>query len=139
MSLVNLLGCSRSFYGYKPQLQESTISLDKVSVALTFDQNAINCNDDKLNHETLCSFFLALLPSLTYQYQTTSEIDVMSFDDDKYSTILSTTLKALQTKAGWNIPQVLYFSIILMCNVYLHAYIYIYNIYIMFFITALRL
>ena len=111
MSLVNLLGNS-SFYGYKPQQQERTIRLDKSSIVMTSDQNAINCNDDKLNHETLCSLFLALLPSLTYQYQTTSEIDVMSFDDDKYLTILSTTLKALQTIAGWNIPEV-----------YLHTYI----------------
>ena len=106
---MNLLGCSRSFYGYIPQLQESIIRHDKTSVAMTSDQNAINCNVDKLNHETLCSLFLTLLPSsLNHNYQITSEIDIMSFDNDKYLTILSTTLRALQTKAGWNISQVLY-------------------------------
>ena len=67
----------------------------------------VNVNDDKFSHETLYSLLLSLLPSLDHKYEIGCEIEEISFNHDKHLTVLATTLNALRTKAGWNIPQVL--------------------------------
>ena len=65
-------------------------------------------DDDTLSHETLYSLLLSLLPSLDHKYEVGCEIEEISFSHEKHLTILTTTLNALRTKAGWNIPQVLF-------------------------------
>ena len=105
--MINLLGCSRSFYGYTPQLQE-VIAADRHSKAYLDMPSDVSVNNDKFNHETLYSLLLSLLPSLDHKYEIGCEIEEKRFTHDKHRTILTTTLNALQTKAGWNIPQVLF-------------------------------
>ena len=102
-----MLDGSRSFYGYTPQRQE----FDVTSVDLMSEQSTLNNNGDKLSHETLHSLLLSLLPSLDHKYQIGCEIEEININDDKYSTILATTLNAFQTKAGWNIPWVIFNSL----------------------------
>ena len=101
---MNLLGCSRSLYGYTPQLQKVIVA-DRHSKAY-LDMPSDVSNDDKFSHETLYSLLLSLLPSLDHKYEIGCEIEEISFNHDQHLTVLATTLNALRTKAGWNIPQV---------------------------------
>ena len=102
--MINLLGYSRSLYGYTPQL----IAADRHDKAYLDMPSDVSVNDDKFSHETLYSLLLSLLPSLDHKYEIGCEIEEKSFNHDKHLTILATTLNALRTKAGWNIPQVLF-------------------------------
>ena len=104
--MINLLGCSRSFYGYTPQLQK--VIADRHSKAYLDMPSDVSVSDDKFSHETLYSLLLSLLPSLDHKYEIGCEIEEISFNHDKHLTVLATTLNALRTKAGWNIPQVLF-------------------------------
>ena len=99
-----MLGYSRSLYGYTPQL----IAADRHDKAYLDMPSDVSVNDDKFSHETLYSLLLSLLPSQDYKYEIGCEIEEISFNHDKHLTILTTTLNALRTRAGWNIPQVLF-------------------------------
>ena len=118
------VGDSRSFIGYTSHRECSmpdshSDSDNEMSLDIPFDPNALSdrkCNY-KFIHETLHSLLLSLLPSLDHEYKSFCEIEEKICDGDTCLTVLVTTLNALQTKAGWKIPQVLNEIVIIIINI----------------------
>lgn len=99
------LNDSKSFYGY------CTTPDHKIKVST---HGRAFSTTIELNHETLYSLIISILPALTHNYQVMAieegNLNEISDNTDsthkKCLTILITTLNALRKSGGWNIPKV---------------------------------
>ena len=109
-TFINLLQGSKSLYGYcqterkSPNNAKAPVLLEEPDSCQT---SALHHQPENISHETLYSLLLSILPSILHKYRSHSDIgDPKEYKNNKPMTILATTLMALQSQAGFNIPEV---------------------------------
>ena len=100
------LNGSRSFYGYATSANKEEVAMNMDATESSSTQkDTFSCKNE---NETLYSLLLFLLPTLKHTYEQGCVIakEELSDVEDQRLKILISTLNALRSKAGWNIPKV---------------------------------